>query len=185
MRKHAVPLLGVAVALAVMLSVWGCAASPEVVRTTTATAKPAAPPPKPGPVPVSLTPTRQLRPSPDLLALGKRVYEKQCVACHGLDGSGEGEAAYLLYPKPRDFVAPLAESRQDAVRTERHVAKRLGVRHHAQHHVGALDRGAGRVGDNHAPGRQRKSFRARSVVAGDGMAGGQEALDHGAAHGAQ
>src|SRR5574341_433825 len=105
MRKHAVPLLGVAVALAVMLSVWGCAASPEVVRTTTATAKPAAPPPKPGPVPVSLTPTRQLRPSPDLLALGKRVYEKQCVACHGLDGSGEGEAAYLLYPKPRDFVA--------------------------------------------------------------------------------
>lgn len=40
-----------------------------------------------------------------LLALGKRVYEKQCAACHGLDGRGTGTAAYLLYPKPRDFVA--------------------------------------------------------------------------------
>ncbi|MFQ5874701.1 MAG: c-type cytochrome, partial [Dehalococcoidia bacterium] len=42
--------------------------------------------------------------SPELLALGKRVYEKQCVACHGANGRGNGEAAYLLYPKPRDFV---------------------------------------------------------------------------------
>jgi mono/diheme cytochrome c family protein len=41
----------------------------------------------------------------ELLALGKRVYEKQCAACHGLDGRGQGEATYLLYPKPRDFVA--------------------------------------------------------------------------------
>jgi mono/diheme cytochrome c family protein len=38
------------------------------------------------------------------LALGKRVYEKQCAACHGADGRGEGDAGYLLYPKPRDFV---------------------------------------------------------------------------------
>jgi mono/diheme cytochrome c family protein len=43
--------------------------------------------------------------SPELLALGKRLYDTQCAACHGLDGRGEGEAAYLLYPKPRDFVA--------------------------------------------------------------------------------
>jgi mono/diheme cytochrome c family protein len=43
--------------------------------------------------------------TPDLLALGKRVYDKQCAACHGLDGRGKGEAAYLLYPKPRDFVS--------------------------------------------------------------------------------
>jgi mono/diheme cytochrome c family protein len=32
------------------------------------------------------------------------MYEKQCAACHGSDGRGKGEAAYLLYPKPRDFV---------------------------------------------------------------------------------
>jgi mono/diheme cytochrome c family protein len=42
--------------------------------------------------------------SPELLALGRRTYDKQCAACHGADGGGDGEAAYLLYPKPRDFV---------------------------------------------------------------------------------
>jgi mono/diheme cytochrome c family protein len=54
---------------------------------------------------VSLNPTTIRSATPELLALGKRVYEKQCAACHGLDGRGEGEAAYLLYPKPRDFTA--------------------------------------------------------------------------------
>lgn len=44
-------------------------------------------------------------PSPELLALGKRVYEKQCAACHGKDGRGDGEVAHLLNPRPRDFVA--------------------------------------------------------------------------------
>ena len=44
-------------------------------------------------------------PSPKLLALGKQVYNRQCAACHGVNGRGDGEAAYLLYPKPRDFVA--------------------------------------------------------------------------------
>lgn len=42
--------------------------------------------------------------APDL-TLGKRVYEVQCAACHGPGGRGDGEAAYLLYPKPRDLVA--------------------------------------------------------------------------------
>jgi len=42
--------------------------------------------------------------SPDLLSQGKKIYRQQCAACHGVDGRGEGEAAYLLYPKPRDFV---------------------------------------------------------------------------------
>jgi mono/diheme cytochrome c family protein len=43
--------------------------------------------------------------TPQLVALGKKVYSQQCVACHGIGGRGDGEAAYLLYPKPRDFVA--------------------------------------------------------------------------------
>ena len=43
--------------------------------------------------------------SPKLIALGKQVYSQQCIACHGVGGRGDGEAAYLLYPKPRDFVA--------------------------------------------------------------------------------
>ena len=43
--------------------------------------------------------------SPKLIALGKQIYSQQCTACHGPQGRGDGEAAYLLYPKPRDFVA--------------------------------------------------------------------------------
>ncbi len=56
--------------------------------------------PAPGPA----APAAPRAASPDLLTLGQRVYVKQCAACHGLDGRGDGEAAYLLYPKPRDFV---------------------------------------------------------------------------------
>jgi mono/diheme cytochrome c family protein len=32
------------------------------------------------------------------------IYTRRCAACHGEDGDGQGEAAYLLYPKPRDFT---------------------------------------------------------------------------------
>jgi mono/diheme cytochrome c family protein len=94
----------------------GCLAprEPDVARVAP-TARPAAPevgPPPRAPVPaareplpIAMAPTTVRAASPELLALGKRVYEKQCAACHGPDGRGEGEAAYLLYPKPRDFVA--------------------------------------------------------------------------------
>ncbi|MBI3031251.1 MAG: c-type cytochrome [Candidatus Rokubacteria bacterium] len=88
------------------LGVGGCAVSTEAPPAVGRSLAPAAAPSlTPGPVAVSLTPTAHRRASPDLLALGKRVYEKQCMACHGADGRGEGEAAYLLYPKPRDFTA--------------------------------------------------------------------------------
>ena len=43
--------------------------------------------------------------SSQLIAVGKQLYGQQCAACHGTTGRGDGEAAYLLYPKPRDFVA--------------------------------------------------------------------------------
>ena len=52
--------------------------------------------------------TAELKPPPSsakIIALGKQVYSQQCTACHGTGGRGDGEAAYLLYPKPRDFVA--------------------------------------------------------------------------------
>lgn len=61
----------------------------------------------PGPIPVRITPTKTLASSPDLLALGKKTFEKECVACHGAAGNGEGDAAYLLYPRPRDFTSGL------------------------------------------------------------------------------
>ena len=39
-----------------------------------------------------------------LFSKGKSVYERQCAVCHGAGGRGDGKAAYLLYPKPRNFV---------------------------------------------------------------------------------
>lgn len=34
---------------------------------------------------------------------GKAVYEAHCAECHGLEGKGDGPAAFLLIPRPRDF----------------------------------------------------------------------------------
>lgn len=39
------------------------------------------------------------------LVLGKQVYDKRCAACHGATGKGDGPAAELLVPRPRDFTA--------------------------------------------------------------------------------
>jgi cytochrome c oxidase cbb3-type subunit 2 len=61
--------------------------------------------PEPGPIPVSLLPSQTLPASAELVELGKATYRKQCLACHGANGDGEGEAAYLLYPRPRDFTS--------------------------------------------------------------------------------
>ena len=41
----------------------------------------------------------------EVLAQGRTLYEKKCAVCHGTDGRGDGSAAYLLYPKPRDFTS--------------------------------------------------------------------------------
>ncbi len=41
-----------------------------------------------------------------LLEQGKELYEQNCLACHGDTGQGDGKAAYLLLPKPRDFSDP-------------------------------------------------------------------------------
>ena len=57
---------------------------------------------------VSLTRSAEPTPAPvsaKVLAVGKQLYAQQCAACHGVSGRGDGEAAYLLYPKPRDLVA--------------------------------------------------------------------------------
>jgi mono/diheme cytochrome c family protein len=59
---------------------------------------------EPGPIPFEIAPKQTLAASPELVALGKQIYEKQCAACHGAAGRGDGEAAYLLNPKPRDFT---------------------------------------------------------------------------------
>ena len=38
------------------------------------------------------------------LSQGKQLYTKYCTPCHGDLGKGNGELAYLVYPKPRDFT---------------------------------------------------------------------------------
>lgn len=42
-------------------------------------------------------------PSEALLARGEVLYQKDCSSCHGDRGLGDGKAAYLLNPKPRNF----------------------------------------------------------------------------------
>ncbi|MFQ5737723.1 MAG: ethylbenzene dehydrogenase-related protein [Acidobacteriota bacterium] len=57
---------------------------------------------------------------------GQVVYEKNCAVCHGVNGDGKGEAAYLLLPNPRNFRAGkfrlvnsqnLQPTREDVFRT--------------------------------------------------------------------
>ena len=35
---------------------------------------------------------------------GKRIYEVNCVPCHGIKGDGNGPRAYFLVPPPRNFT---------------------------------------------------------------------------------
>ncbi len=72
------------------------------VLSACGTSPPASPP---GMMPFSIEPARTLSSSPELVALGEKTFQKECVACHGAAGDGEGDAAYLLYPRPRDFTS--------------------------------------------------------------------------------
>jgi DMSO reductase family type II enzyme heme b subunit len=35
---------------------------------------------------------------------GETIYKKRCIWCHGVEGDGNGIAADLMYPRPRDFT---------------------------------------------------------------------------------
>jgi high-affinity iron transporter len=45
--------------------------------------------------------------TPELLSQGKKLYEQNCLTCHGQKGDGKGPAGVLLKPSPRDFNMPL------------------------------------------------------------------------------
>lgn len=42
--------------------------------------------------------------TPELIAHGKELFEKNCSACHGMKGDGKGYGAPFLSPPPRDFT---------------------------------------------------------------------------------
>ncbi len=46
---------------------------------------------------------------------GLALYERSCVACHGLKGDGQGPRAYFIFPKPRDFRHPAARAKYSRV----------------------------------------------------------------------
>jgi mono/diheme cytochrome c family protein len=52
----------------------------------------------------AIEPGSTLAATPRLLAEGEATFARQCAACHGELGDGRGDAAYLLYPKPRDLT---------------------------------------------------------------------------------
>ena len=82
-------LLGTGVLLGIAL-LFGCSGDREIQAS--------------GAIEASLVPTKAVSRSPRLLELGQETYTAKCSACHGTEGDGKGEAAYLLYPRPRDFT---------------------------------------------------------------------------------
>ena len=47
--------------------------------------------------------------TPDLVSLGKKLYEQNCTPCHGPKGEGKGPLANALTPHPSDFALPLKD----------------------------------------------------------------------------
>lgn len=41
----------------------------------------------------------------ELLVLGKKVYTRRCIGCHGVNGDGKGPSAAFFKTKPRDFTS--------------------------------------------------------------------------------
>jgi len=45
----------------------------------------------------------------ELLAQGKKLYEQNCVTCHGPKGDGKGQLGAALKPPPSDFTQPFKQ----------------------------------------------------------------------------
>jgi high-affinity iron transporter len=47
--------------------------------------------------------------TPELLSQGKKLYEQNCVTCHGLKGDGKGQIGAALRPLPSNFTKPFSQ----------------------------------------------------------------------------
>jgi len=47
--------------------------------------------------------------TPELLTQGKKLYEQNCVTCHGPKGDGKGQLGAALKPPPSDFTQPFKQ----------------------------------------------------------------------------
>lgn len=74
--------------IAILFCLAGCAGARTALRI-----------PSPEKLPVSVEPEKIRK----LLSRGQELFNRQCASCHGEKGKGDGIAAYLLSPHPRDF----------------------------------------------------------------------------------
>ena len=63
---------------------------------------------------VSVGAARADQATPEELKAGKFIYERACANCHGPQGKGDGVAAPLLDPRPRDFTRGMFKFRSTA-----------------------------------------------------------------------
>jgi len=61
--------------------------------------------------PIRIAASDQFKLDTKLALQGKIIFDRQCVACHGHLGKGNGEAAYLLFPRPRDLTSKIFKFR--------------------------------------------------------------------------
>ena len=54
-----------------------------------------------------------LQPTPAVLEAGRKVYEQNCLACHGEKGHGDGPAAVALNPPPATLVSDVVLRQSD------------------------------------------------------------------------
>lgn len=80
------------------------AAPPAAPPSTPATPAIPATPATPAQNPEKPVPPKAPKKTPELLEAGKKVYEVNCLPCHGEKGDGNGPVGQALVPKPRDFA---------------------------------------------------------------------------------
>jgi mono/diheme cytochrome c family protein len=48
------------------------------------------------------------------MAKGKSLYERHCLACHGVSGKGDGPTGKLVIPPAADLTSPESSKKTDA-----------------------------------------------------------------------